>query len=375
MENYYSVLGVVHSASEEEIKRAYRKLSVKMHPDKNEGDDFFEEFFKKINEAYYVLGNKQRRKEYDAIFRTEKSGKENVNKTENVNRKTDYVANYSHVWKEVETWRRIKNSLLVMNVCILLIGLAPHLGIKMPFINKNKDVVLYGIINTENSLNLRENPSLDAEIVTKIPSNATVEILEENESYLEIDGKSANWLKVKYGVNVGWVWGGYVNTSNKLEILNQSNSSYSKDEKNEFREALEEINEEPILNESDYVEENSEEDKPVNSSSPFGNDIASRYEKGIGTPEIKFNKGDRTRLNDVNLDDLKIAENAVVSFRLIVNPDGKIERVETDTERTTTSNMLLIFEIRKRVVAQVRYSKSKGNDLEMFSYSITVSAD
>lgn len=124
--------------------------------------------------------------------------------------------------------------------------------------------------------------------------------------------------------------------------------------------------------------EESEIEVCINNTNPFEGGVEKNENatgQGIGTPFIKFNKGDRTRLNDVNLDDLKIAENAVVSFRLIVNPDGKIERVETDTERTTTSNMRLIFEIRKRVIAQVRYSKSKGNDLEMFSYSITVSAD
>ena len=65
MKNYYELLGISQTATEQEIKIAYRKLSQKFHPDKNEGDKFFEEMFKKIQEAYEVLGNAAQRKNYD----------------------------------------------------------------------------------------------------------------------------------------------------------------------------------------------------------------------------------------------------------------------------------------------------------------------
>ncbi len=65
MKNYYELLGISQTATEQEIKTAYRKLSQKFHPDKNEGDKFFEEMFKKIQEAYEVLGNAAQRKNYD----------------------------------------------------------------------------------------------------------------------------------------------------------------------------------------------------------------------------------------------------------------------------------------------------------------------
>lgn len=65
--DYYAVLGVKEGASAEEIKKAYRKLAIKFHPDKNQGDKKSEEQFKKISEAYYTLGDEKRRKEYDML--------------------------------------------------------------------------------------------------------------------------------------------------------------------------------------------------------------------------------------------------------------------------------------------------------------------
>lgn len=65
-ENYYDILGVSKTASEEEIKKAFRKLAIETHPDKHPGDKTAEEKFKKINEAYSVIGDQTKRKEYDA---------------------------------------------------------------------------------------------------------------------------------------------------------------------------------------------------------------------------------------------------------------------------------------------------------------------
>lgn len=63
--DYYEVLGVSKSASDDEIKKAYRKLAVKYHPDKNPGDKEAEEKFKEISEAHEVLSDKQKRARYD----------------------------------------------------------------------------------------------------------------------------------------------------------------------------------------------------------------------------------------------------------------------------------------------------------------------
>jgi len=66
-EDYYEVLGVKKGASQDEIKKAYRKLAMKYHPDHAKGDKAAEEKFKKISEAYAVLSDKDKRKEYDTF--------------------------------------------------------------------------------------------------------------------------------------------------------------------------------------------------------------------------------------------------------------------------------------------------------------------
>lgn len=63
--DYYDVLGVGKSADATEIKKAYRKLAMKYHPDKNPGDKEAEERFKEINEAYEVLSDETKRRNYD----------------------------------------------------------------------------------------------------------------------------------------------------------------------------------------------------------------------------------------------------------------------------------------------------------------------
>ena len=65
--DYYEILGVNKSASDEEIKRAYRKLAMKYHPDKNPNKKDAEERFKEINEAYAVLSDKEKRKQYETF--------------------------------------------------------------------------------------------------------------------------------------------------------------------------------------------------------------------------------------------------------------------------------------------------------------------
>jgi curved DNA-binding protein len=65
--DYYQVLGVDRDADEQEIKRAYRKLALKYHPDKNPDDQSAEERFKEINEAYEVLGDPEKRAKYDQL--------------------------------------------------------------------------------------------------------------------------------------------------------------------------------------------------------------------------------------------------------------------------------------------------------------------
>lgn len=68
--DYYAVLGVAKDATAEAIKKAYRKLALKYHPDKNPGDKKAEEKFKEITEAYAVLSDPEKRRQYDQFGET-----------------------------------------------------------------------------------------------------------------------------------------------------------------------------------------------------------------------------------------------------------------------------------------------------------------
>lgn len=69
--DYYKILGVDRKASDTEIKKAYRKLAMKYHPDHTKGDKSAEDRFKEISEAYAVLSDKEKRKQYDTFGSTD----------------------------------------------------------------------------------------------------------------------------------------------------------------------------------------------------------------------------------------------------------------------------------------------------------------
>jgi molecular chaperone DnaJ len=69
----YSVLGVSKNATQDEVKKAYRKLAMQYHPDKNKGDKKAEEKFKELSAAYEIIGDVKKRKEHDT-FGSARSG-------------------------------------------------------------------------------------------------------------------------------------------------------------------------------------------------------------------------------------------------------------------------------------------------------------
>lgn len=87
MKDYYYILGLQETANLVDIKKAYRKLSLKFHPDKNDGDKFFEDRFKEINEAFEVLSDNNKRRTYD---NQRKNGKTNNNSFNNFSPVIEY---------------------------------------------------------------------------------------------------------------------------------------------------------------------------------------------------------------------------------------------------------------------------------------------
>ena len=74
MSDYYKTLGLKREASDKEVKKAYRRLARKYHPDINPGDKGAEDRFKDIQEAYSVLGDSKKRKEFDRYGQAAASG-------------------------------------------------------------------------------------------------------------------------------------------------------------------------------------------------------------------------------------------------------------------------------------------------------------
>lgn len=81
MKNHYQTLGIKRDASSDDIKKAYRKLAQKFHPDKNDGDKFFEERFKEIQEAYEILSDLYEKGKYDTNYDYFFNGQQKTNQT------------------------------------------------------------------------------------------------------------------------------------------------------------------------------------------------------------------------------------------------------------------------------------------------------
>lgn len=115
MKDYYYILGVKRTADLEGIKKAYRKLSHKFHPDKNDGDPFFEERFKDINEAYETLSNPIKRPAYDSQFDT--SSERKYQNEQNFEPCIDYfnvnLAEVEYNQEVIFSWK-VKNSIEIV---------------------------------------------------------------------------------------------------------------------------------------------------------------------------------------------------------------------------------------------------------------------
>ncbi|WP_417431807.1 J domain-containing protein [Halpernia sp.] len=147
MKDYYYFLGISTDASEEDIKKAYRKLSLKYHPDKNKDDEFFENRFREVQEAYETLINETSRNLYDQSF--------SIPKPEFRNNLPPYIKTFSANKIRVKKGEEIIINWQTQNadvVKILPFGLEKSYGERVFKINEFKDGKFQILLHATNSL-------------------------------------------------------------------------------------------------------------------------------------------------------------------------------------------------------------------------------
>lgn len=150
MKDYYYILGINKDSNFDEIKKAYRKLSLKFHPDKNDGDEFFTERFKEIQEAYEVLSEPKNKVKYDNDY-LRKTANDTANKGYNFDPIIEYFeVNKSEIEFDEEitfNWKTINSD----KVTIRPFGNVQPIGEKTYRIKNFKNPILSFELIAENT--------------------------------------------------------------------------------------------------------------------------------------------------------------------------------------------------------------------------------
>jgi curved DNA-binding protein CbpA len=150
MKDYYYILGLKQTTTTEEVKKAYRKLSLKFHPDKNDGDEFFTERFKEIQEAYETLIDSSKRQTYDDLKTSGSTHRQNNSGT-NFNPDIEYFKSNKQSFEFDEevtfSWKTINAN----KVLLKPFGTVPPIGQKTYKIKDFKNSLLTFELVAENS--------------------------------------------------------------------------------------------------------------------------------------------------------------------------------------------------------------------------------
>jgi hypothetical protein len=145
MLDYYQILGLEKNASKDEIKKAYRLYATKYHPDKQNGDKFFEERFKEINEAHEILIDEEKRAIYDSKLQSNKINSDSYKRERDYNKKSnDYYKREEFFKREEENLKKdeakkkreqeLINTIYFKNKKIEINGISVLVGpLKFPF--------------------------------------------------------------------------------------------------------------------------------------------------------------------------------------------------------------------------------------------------
>ena len=110
MSNYYEILGVSKNATADEIKKAYRTLAFKYHPDRNQGNAAAEEKFKQISAAYDVLGDETKRRNYDSGGYTDNNSYSSSSEQNQYQYQRQYQYTYSNPFGDDNFWEWFNNA-------------------------------------------------------------------------------------------------------------------------------------------------------------------------------------------------------------------------------------------------------------------------
>lgn len=135
--DYYRVLGLDSDASQEDIRKAYRLYASKLHPDKHKGDQFFEERFKEIQEAYEVLSDPTRRAAYDRKRNGNDQQSTKANTTTRGKSKTTDRSGYSSSSTELSALQQKRRrdiivGILALSLTVSLLTIFGDSGVHVP---------------------------------------------------------------------------------------------------------------------------------------------------------------------------------------------------------------------------------------------------
>lgn len=150
MKDYYYFLGIKQNATKDEIKKAYRKLSLRFHPDKNGDDPFFTERFKEIQEAYETLVDDGKRSTYDRLI-LQSSSTRPSNQGSNFSPEIEYFSSdkdsFEYDQEITFSWKAINADKVVLKPY----GVVPPIGQKTYRIKNFKNASLNFVLVAENS--------------------------------------------------------------------------------------------------------------------------------------------------------------------------------------------------------------------------------